>query len=140
MTYKRMPESIGAVIGDAAGNIDSLGKFDARVVVYEDYVLKIRPAGGRDTADVRALQWLAGRLPVPELIAHEVMDGEDWLLMTRLKGRVLCDPAVMSRPALLLDCMAEAFHMLWTVDIADCPIVRTRSDELDDAENTRTAL
>ncbi len=134
MKYKKIPESIGAVIGDAAGYIDSLGKSGARVVIYEDYVLKVRPAGSRDTADVRALQWLAGKLPVPEIVAHEVIDGEDWLLMTRLKGRVLCDPTVMSRPVLLLDCMAEAFHMLWSVDVTDCPIIRTLSDELDDAE------
>ena len=134
MNYGRMPDSIAAVIGKAAGYTDSLGMSDAKVIIYEDYVLKVRPAGGRDTADIEALHWLAGRLPVPEVIAHEVVDREDWLLMSRLKGKMLCDHDVMSRPALLLDCMAEALHLLWSVDVTDCPLVKTLGDELEDAE------
>ena len=139
MRNERMPESIAAVIGNAAGQTDSIGMSVARVVLYEDYVLKVRPAGGKDTDDFRVMQWLSGRLPVPEVVAHEIMDGEDWLLMTRLKGLMLSDPAVMSRPALLLDCLAEALHRLWTTDTAGCPFTRTITDELNDAEkNVRT--
>ena len=132
----RMPESIAGILGDASGQADRLGKSAADVFLYDDYVLKVRPAGGWDTVDTRILRWLAGKLPVPEVAAHEIQDGTDWLLMTRIRGKMLCDPDVMGKPALLLDCMAEALHMLWAVPVEDCPFIRPVEDNLDHAEKT----
>ena len=130
----RMPEKIAGILGDAFGQTDGLGKSGAEVILYDDYVLKVRPAGGWDTMDTQVLRWLAGKLPVPEVAAHEVQDGLDWLLMTRIKGQMLCDPQVMGKPALLMDCMAEALHMLWSVPVKDCPFTRPVKDHLDHAE------
>ena len=131
----QMPASVAAVLGRRAGKTDGLGKSGARVLLYDDYVLKIRPAGGWDTADVQILQWLAGKAPVPRVAAHEVLDGRDWLLMTRVRGTELCKPEIMSRPALLLDCMAEALHTLWAIPAGDCPFERTVADNLSHAED-----
>ena len=130
----RMPESIAGILGNASGTTDDLGKSGARVFLYADYVLKVRPAGGWETVDTRILRWLAGKLPVPEVAAHEVRDGLDWLLMTRIRGKMLCDPSVMENPALLLDCMAEALHMLWSVPAEGCPFIRPVKENLDHAE------
>ena len=130
----QIPESIAAILRGHAGKTDGLGKSRARVVLFDDYVLKIRPADSWDTADVRILEWLAGKAPVPRVAAHEVRDGQDWLLMTRIRGKELCKPEVMSRPALLLDCMAEALHTLWAIPVEDCPFERTVADNLAHAE------
>ena len=46
------PASIAAVLGNKAGKTDRLGKSGAQVLLFDDYVLKIRPADGWDTADV----------------------------------------------------------------------------------------
>ena len=129
-----MPEAIAAVLGGAAGQADRLGKSGAEVVVFDDYVLKVRPADSWETVDTEILRWLAGRLPVPEVAAHEVADGRDWLLMTRIPGKVLCDPSVMNNPMLLLDCMAEALHRLWDIPVGDCPFERLVADNLTHAE------
>ena len=128
------PPSVASVLGASDYQPEGIGKSGARVLLFDDYVLKIRPAGGWDTADTQILRWLAGKLPVPEVAAHEVADGTDWLLMTRLRGKMLCDPEVMSRPSLLLDCMAEALHMLWSVPVGDCPFRRGTEDNLAHAE------
>ena len=130
----RMPGTIAAVLGDASGQTDATGKSGAGVFLYDDYVLKVRPAGGWDTVDTQILRWMAGKLPVPEVAAHEIQDGLDWLLMTRIKGKMLCDPSVMGKPALLLDCMAEALHMLWSVPAESCPFIRPAEANLDHAE------
>jgi len=130
----QMPASIASVLGSQAGKMDSLGKSGAQVFLFDDYVLKVRPADDRDTVDVRVLEWLAGKAPVPRIAAHEVQDGRDWLLMTRIQGRELCKPDVMNKPALLLDCMAEALHTLWAMDVAECPFERTVADDLSRAE------
>ena len=131
---ERMPESVAAILGDAAGQADSLGKSGAEVRLFDDYVLKIRPADSRDTVDTQILRWLAGKLPVPEVAAHEVWNGRDWLLMTRIRGKMLCDSTVMTNPVLLLDCMAEALHMLWRIPPEDCPFDRSVEDNLAHAE------
>lgn len=132
----QMPEAIRTVLGDSAGQADTLGKSAAEVYLFDDYVLKIRPADGWDTVDTQILRWLSGKLPVPEVAAHEVQNGRDWLLMTRIRGKMLCDPAVMGNPILLLDCMAEALHLLWNVPVGDCPFERRVEDNLDHAEKT----
>lgn len=121
----QIPDSIAAILGRQAGKMDGLGKSGAQVLLFDDYVLKIRPADERDTADVRILQWLAGKAPVPQVAAHEVRNGLDWLLMTRVQGKELCKPEIMSNPVLLLDCMAEALHTLWSIPADNCPFERT---------------
>ncbi len=47
-----------------------------------------------------------------------------YLLMTRLRGRMLCDEAFLDN-GLLARRMADAAEMLWNVDIAGCPCLRT---------------
>ena len=136
---KEVPVSIASVLGSRTGKTDGLGKSGAQVLLYDDYVLKIRPAGGWDTEDVKILQWLAGKAPVPRIAAHEVSDGRDWLLMTRIRGQELCKPSVMNNPALLLDCMAEALHILWSIPAAECPFGRTVADNLSHAEAAITS-
>ena len=135
-SFEHIPDPIAAVLGSWAGTMDELGKSRAQVVLFEDYVLKIRPENDRDTEDTGILQWLAGKAPVPQVAAHAVQDGMDWLLMTRVKGKELCDPSVMGNPTLLLDCMAEALHTLWAIPAEDCPFERTVADHLANAEAT----
>ncbi len=130
----RMPEAVAALLGASPCRADRLGRSDAQVLLFEDHVLKIRPAGSGDTMDVQVLRWLSGRVPVPRVEAHEVLDGWDWLVMTRIEGRELCHPDVMEKPALLLDCMAEALHLLWDIPVEECPFERTVEDELAHAE------
>ena len=92
------PPSVAAIVGSEAYRQEHIGMSAASVLLFEDYVLKIRPEGGPDTGDVDVLRWLHGKLPVPEVAAHEVQDGKDWLLMTRVKGKMLSDSSVMEKP------------------------------------------
>ena len=131
---QQIPVSVANILGNQTGQMDGLGKSRAQVFLFDDYVLKIRPADDRDTIDVRILQWLDGKAPVPQVAAHEVWNGQDWLLMTRIQGKELCKPDVMNHPTLLLDCMAEALHLLWAIPVVDCPFERTVTDNLFHAE------
>ena len=97
-TIYQIPASIAVLLGDETGKMDGLGKSRAQVLLFDEYVLKIRPAGDWNTVDVQILQWLAGKAPAPEVAAHEVRNGQDWLLMTRLRGKELCKPDVMNNP------------------------------------------
>ena len=130
-----MPREIEALVGTRTYTTDSVGRSGAEVRLYPDHVLKIRPASPFAAGEARILDRLAGLgLPVPGIAAHAERDGLDWLLMTRVPGRFLCAPEVMTRPALLLDCLAEGLRTLWDADIADFPFRRTLTDRLDRAE------
>lgn len=130
-----IPREITAVVGSAAGTVNSTGMSGDQVLMFPDHVLKVSPVQGRMDREAVILDWLAGRgLPVPRVAARVKEDGLDWLLMTRIRGVMLCDPSVMTKPALLLDCLAEGLHLLWTADIAGCPSDRTWLAELDQAE------
>ena len=134
MDKNQTPASISSIVDKRIGKTDKLGKSGAQVLLFDDYVLKIRPADDWDTADVKILEWLAGKAPVPQVVAHEVLNGTDWLLMTRIRGKELCKPDVMNNPVLLLDCMAEALHILWAIPAVSCPFERTVADNLSHAE------
>ena len=119
------PPSIATIVKTSAYKRENIGMSAASVLLFADYVLKIRPEGGMDTMDTEVLRWLKGRLPVPEVVAHEIQSGKDWLLMTRIRGKMLSDSSVMENSTLLLDCMAEALQRLWTVPTADFPFDQT---------------
>ena len=129
------PEEIAAAAGPHSGSANTAGMSGATVIEFPDYVLKARPASPASAREVEILSWLqAKNLPSPKIAAHVVRDGTDWLLMTRIRGKMLCDPSVMNNPTLLLDCLAEGLRTLWAADISDCPFERTWASELDQAE------
>ena len=130
-----LPAEITAVVGAEEGDANTVGRSAATVREYPEHVLKVRPASPATAWEVEILSWLQAKgIPAPRVAAHAVQDGTDWLLMTRVKGTILCDPSVMNRPALLLDCLGEALHTLWAADGSDCPFDRALSGELDQAE------
>lgn len=98
-----------------------IGMSGAKVLMFDDCVLKIEPEGNLPSREAEALLWLKDKLPVPEVIHHEVRDGKSYLLMTRLKGRMLCDPQILHNRNRLMKSCAAALKMLWSVDISDCP-------------------
>ena len=126
----RLPESIAAVVGGLPYAREDIGMSGAGVLVYEDFVLKIRPEGGHDTSDTQVLRFLEGLLPVPKVIAQENLNGMDFLLMERLKGRMLTDSSILEKPSLLIGCMAEALERLWAVPPEKVPFPRTLDVDL----------
>ena len=69
------------------------------------------------------MRWLEGKLPVPKVLHHQEKEGFSYLLMTRLKGRMLCDPVILHNRNRLMKSAAAAMKMLWEVDISDCPFL-----------------
>lgn len=129
-----LPAAIQALLPNHAGEENRIGLSGAQVVMYEDCVLKVQPDQGNAANEGIMLRYLRGRLPVPEVLAEDVQDGMRYLLMTRLRGRMLCDEAFLDNQPLLARRMAEAVEMLWSVDIADCPCSYALDDVLRKAE------
>ena len=131
-----LPENIKALVAGKHYTSDDIGKSVAKVLVFDDCVLKIEKAEPHSTINeenIKMLRWLEGKLPVPKVLAYE-KDAENlYLLMSKVPGKMCCDDYYMLRPKELVGYLAEAFKLMWSVDVSDCPRERTIEDELKEA-------
>ncbi|MBP5162946.1 MAG: tRNA (guanosine(37)-N1)-methyltransferase TrmD [Spirochaetales bacterium] len=100
---------------------ESIGCSGARVIVFDSCVLKIQKESPQSRRELEAMLWLKGRLPVPEVLYHSEKDGMSYILMTRIRGKMLCDPLILHNRSRLMKSAAAAMRMVWAVDVSDCP-------------------
>ncbi len=129
-----IPERIKKLTTGQKSNMDTTGLSKSTVIIYDDMVLKIEEDSKQVEDTIYMMKWLDGKIPAPKVICHEVCDGKSYLLMTRIKGEMSCDEYYLEHPQELLTLLTEALKMLWSVDIADCPCVKTVEDKLIEAE------
>jgi len=101
--------------------------------MFDDCVLKIEKASAKNDETVAMMRWLEGKIPVPKILAYEKDAENQYLLMSRVTGKMSCDDYYMSRPKELCELLAQALKLLWSVDISDCPRKITLDDELEEA-------
>ena len=102
---------------------EGIGLSGAKLLFFADCVLKIGKISDQTRREVQAMKWLDGKLPVPKVIFHEEKEDFSYLLMSRLKGRMLCDPVILHNRNRLMKSAAAALKMLWEVDISGCPFL-----------------
>ena len=128
-----IPEKIRQMTAGRASRTDGTGMSNASVTVFDDCVLKIAPYRGRNEETVEVMRWLEGKLPVPKVLCYESNGEHQFLLMSKIPGKMACDEYWMSRPDELVTRLAEALRMLWSTDVAGCPRIRDIDAELEEA-------
>ena len=135
------PESITRLTEGKPFTEDSLGCSGSRVLIFEDCVLKIEKRSTETEEAIRMMRWLEGKLPVPKVLCQETEGNTQYLLMSRVPGRMACEDEFMERPEQLTALLAEALRMLWSVDITDCPRERNLAAALKEADyNVKNGL
>ncbi len=139
LEIQNLPSSIQTLISDKAYTTDSMGKSGAGVFVFDDFVLKILDAYDKqirkqNDLSVQVMRWLDGKLPVPKVICYESDNDFQYLLMSRVTGKMSCDEYYLEHPRELCRLLAQAFRMLWSVDVTGCPRERTIENELEEAK------
>lgn len=129
-----LPESVEVLTGDKLFTVDDVGCSGSEVRIYDDMVLKIESPGTVVDTQVKILRWLEGKLSVPKVLCHEIMDGKSYLLMSRIAGKMSCDQYYKEHPDEVLALTADGFKQLWSVDISDCPVDRSLDVELAEIE------
>ena len=86
--------------------------------------------------DAERLRWLAGRLPVPRLLAYGEEDTFTYLLMSAVPG---VDAATLAEngqmvPARLVRLLAEGLRQFHAVPWVECPFDHRLAHELDQAQ------
>lgn len=86
------------------------------------------------SAEAERLRWLAGRLPVPHVVAFAKDDGREYLLVTSLPGVNGVD-AGRERPADVATGLGQALKMLHAQPVAGCPFDQTVAAEIERARH-----
>lgn len=121
MNTLQFPPKIASLLSKQTYQTDDIGMSDASVLLFQDMVLKIQADEEEAENEYRMMNWLRGRLPVPEALAFE-KDGQNcWLLMSRCAGEAACSEKYMLNPEKQAKLLAQGLKNLWRVDIKDCP-------------------
>lgn len=137
----KLPEQIQCFIGERSYKLDDIGMSGSQVLLFDNMVLKIQPESDESRTEREMMRWLGGKLPVPEILCHEVADGISFLLMSHVAGKMSCDLTFINDPERLIDVLCEGLKMLWSVDTSDCPRDASLDHHLAAAEyNVRNSL
>ena len=75
-------------------------------------------------AEKERLEWLQGRLPVPEVYAFSAHERRSFLLLSEIPGLESCDARFERDIPAIVRLLAEGLRMIHGVEIADCPFDR----------------
>lgn len=125
-----LPDNISSMIREKEYTVNEVGMSKARIMVFDDSVLKIEKKNKQNDEMVQVMRWLEGKLPVPKILCYEQDEESQYILMSKVRGKMSCSQEFMSQSELMTKRLAEALKMLWSLDISDCPRVRNLDDEL----------
>lgn len=128
-----LPDNINRLTDGKSYTADNIGMSGSQVRIYDDSVLKIVNYRKENEDTVQVMRWLEGKIPVPKVICYESDLGHQYLLMSKVTGKMSCDEYYLERPQELLALLVKALKMLWSVDISDCPRNRNIDTELQEA-------
>ncbi|MGI6200703.1 MAG: APH(3') family aminoglycoside O-phosphotransferase [Christensenellales bacterium] len=119
-------ERLRAQLAGWQGVRDTVGRSGSAVYAYtrgeEARYLKLAPEGSEVTREIQMLRYLAGRLPVPEVLYEEHADGQVALLMSAAPGRMACDPVSLAQPVKTARALAQGILAVSRVPVEpDCP-------------------
>lgn len=112
-----IPKSFEKYIGKQKLAVDNIGMSNSTVICFDDMVVKTNVA----IEEIKIMEWLYGKLPVPKILEYEKIDGIGYLLMSKINGKMICDSEYLNNSSMLLNLLSNALNMLWNVDISDCP-------------------
>lgn len=116
-----LPESIKEYIKDKPYVAETIGMSSSEIYLFDDMVLKIPNDIAEARREIAVCRFLDGKLSVPKIIANEVSDGKSYVLMSRIKGKMLCNEKFLADPDKLVSLAAEGLKMLWSVDCTGFP-------------------
>jgi kanamycin kinase/aminoglycoside 3'-phosphotransferase-2 len=72
-----------------------------------------------------ALDYLNGKINIPEKVFYEKYNGMSYLLTKEIKGQTLNSDVYINNPLVGIDIIIEAFNELYNINYSDCTIDET---------------
>ncbi len=115
-----LPKEIACLTAGKAYRREDIGRSGAEILLYDDMVLKIEKTTPAADREYEILRWLDGKLPTPRVIAFVRENGMNYLLMTKISGKMACDAEQNHED--VVKGLAKGIKMLWNVDLTGCPV------------------
>jgi aminoglycoside phosphotransferase len=124
----RLPREIALPLSGATLNQVTIGRSGSQVYVTRaegqpTRYLKIASQSLREElADERhRLDWLRGRLPVPEVLGFARDNESSYLFLSEVPGTVACDATFSANILALVQLLASGLRQIHQLDIVGCP-------------------
>ena len=101
--------------------INHIGKSGAGVYMFDNMVLKIQPISTDSENEMKMMQWLQGKITIPDIIEQINDNGYSYLLMSKCEGQMSCAEEFMTNPNRLVEQLAGAMYQLWSIPVENCP-------------------
>jgi aminoglycoside phosphotransferase len=85
-------------------------------------------------AERERLDWLRGRLPVPQVLGYAAEDDREYLLLTAIPGIDTSSTELGMKNLDVVRLLAQGLHMIHDVPIRDCPFDMTLNRALPETE------
>lgn len=128
-----LPNSIKRLILGKEYKVDEVGKSQAKILIFDNSVLKIVKYDRKNDETIKVINWLQGKLPVPKILSYEQDYEYQYLLMSKIPGLMSAKKIFFEAPQELIERLAQALKMFWNVNISDCPRSRILDIELEEA-------
>jgi len=128
-----LPENILKYVNNKKFKTDDIGLSTSTVYIFDDVVLKVENNIAHAYNTVLIMKWLKGKIPIPNVICHEIYNNKSYLLMSKINGKMACDNYYLENSEMLLDILSNALKLYWSIDITDCPVIKDIDTKLKEA-------
>ncbi len=80
------------------------------------------------------LDWLQGKLPVPEVVFYDQDDNQEYLLITEINGVHAADRSLESDLSTVMKQLAYGLRQIHDIDITHCPFDQTLDTKIEEAK------
>ena len=86
------------------------------------------------------LDYLNGKIKVPEKMFYEKYNGKSYILSREIKGEMLCSEYYINHPLEGIDIIIEAFNELYNIDYSDCIVDETIDTKIKEIEGRFSSI
>lgn len=133
MDYNKLPAEIQSRIEGLTYHYDKVGESDSEIIIFDDMVLKIEKTCEQSDREHLVLEWLAGKLIVPEIIAFAQKNGYNYLLMSKINDKTVYNSVLNNNADNIVSALADGLKQLWNVNICECDFDSTLNKRLKEA-------
>lgn len=130
----KLPDVIQKSIIGPTYILDEIGESGSDIILFDDMVLKIESICAQSNREYDILKWLNGKLNIPEVIEFVQENGYNYLLMSRLSGKMVCSEENMCNFDFVAETLANGLKELWSIDISNCPYSSRLDERLKEAK------
>ena len=124
MQIKEFPKDLQIYLAGMDCEANNIGRSTAGVYKYYNseisYYLKVQPIHHGLHREYEIMEWLDGKLPVPRMIYFNTYKGFDYLLMTEIKGDIMCSEYFLNNPEKSVELLVDGIKTLKSIPIENC--------------------